>query len=101
MRSAIKKLMAVGAITGLGLSTAALANDAEELKALSEAKISLTQAIAAAEQHQGGQAYEASIDDDSFKPEYEVNIAREGTAYKVRVDGVSGEVIGAREDRED
>lgn len=101
MRGSIKKLMAVGEIIGLGLSTVALANDAEEVRALSKAKITLTQAIAAAEQHQGGQAYEASIDDESFKPEYEVNIARDGTVYEVRVDGVSGEVIGAREDRED
>jgi signal transduction histidine kinase len=81
--SSIKKFMAVGAITSLGLPTAALARDAEEIRALSEAKISLTQAIFAAEKHQGGQAYEAKVDDDSFKPEYEIDVAKDGRVYEV------------------
>jgi uncharacterized membrane protein YkoI len=98
MTGSMKKLMVVCAITGIGLSTVALADDAEKVKALSETKITLTQAIAAAEKHQGGQAYEASIDDDSFKPEYEINIVKDGKTYEVTVDGVSGEVIRSRED---
>jgi uncharacterized membrane protein YkoI len=98
MTGSIKNLMVAFAITGIGLSTVALADDAEKVRALSEAKISLTQAIAAAEKHQGGQAYEASIDDDSFKPEYEINIVKDGKTYEVTVDGVSGTVIGSRED---
>jgi uncharacterized membrane protein YkoI len=58
------------------------------------------QAIQAAETAQGGQAYEAGIDDDSFKPEYEVSIVRDDRRYDVRVDAVTGEVKGAHEDRD-
>jgi uncharacterized membrane protein YkoI len=96
-----KKFLAVGALTSIGLPLVALANDADEVRALSETKISLTQAIAAAERHQGGQAYEAKVDDDSFKPEYEIDVAKDGKVYEVRVDGVSGEVIEAREEQND
>jgi uncharacterized membrane protein YkoI len=101
MTGSIKKFLAAGVITGIGLTTVALARDAEEVRALSEAKISLVQAITAAEQYQGGQAYEAGLEDDSFKPEYEIGVVKDGKVYEVRVDGVSGEVIGAREDLSD
>ena len=101
MTRSIKKFLAVGVLIGVGLPLVALANDADEVRALSETKISLTQAIAAAERHQGGQAYEAKVDEDSFKPEYEVDVVKDGRVYEVRVDGVSGEVIGAREDQND
>ena len=60
----------------------------------------MVQAIQAAETHQGGQAYEASIDDDSFRPEYEVSVLREDRTYDVRINAVTGEVLGSREDRD-
>jgi uncharacterized membrane protein YkoI len=72
----------------------------DEVLALSETKINLIQAINAAEKHQGGQAFEASLDDDSFKPTYEVAVAKNGTVYDVRIDGVTGEVLGSREDKD-
>lgn len=101
MMRAIKKFLAGSLLIGIGLPLVALANDADEVRVLAETKITLTQAIAAAERHQGGQAYEAKVDDDSFKPEYEVDVVKDGRVYEVRVDGVSGAVIGAREDHHD
>ena len=77
------------------------AEDASEIKALTEAKISLTQAIDAAEKHQGGKALDASIDDDSFTPTFEVSVVKDGKVYDVRIDGVKGTVLGAREDLDD
>ncbi len=68
---------------------------------MSKAKISLVEAIQSAEQSQGGVALEAGIDDDSFKPEYEVTILREDRQYDVRVDAVSGAIIDSREDIDD
>jgi uncharacterized membrane protein YkoI len=41
------------------------------------------------------------LDDDSSKPEYEISIVRGGKVYEVAVNGISGEVIGAREDHDD
>lgn len=82
------------------ISTSAFA-DREDIRLLSETKISLIEAIQAAEKHQGGKAYEASIDDDSFSPAYEIGVIRDTTIYDVRVDAVTGKVIGAREDIDD
>lgn len=89
------------AACGLAGLAAAHAADADELRMLEQAKISLTQAIDAAERHQGGRAIEASLDDDSFQPAYEVSVVKDGRVYDVQVDGNSGQVLGAREDRDD
>ncbi len=81
-------------------ATNALA-DSQDIKAAAQAKISLVQAIEAAEKHQGGKAIDASIDDDSFSPTYEVSVVKDAKLYDVRVDAVSGSVLGAREDMDD
>jgi uncharacterized membrane protein YkoI len=99
--SRIIPLLAFTAVLVLG-SWKALAVDAEEIKLFREAKITLSEAIAAAEKHQPGKAVEAGLDDDSFTPTYEVNIlTQDSRAYDVRVDAVSGKVIGSREDIDD
>ncbi len=81
-------------------ATNALA-DAEDVQAASQAKISLVQAIQLAEKHQGGKAIDASIDDDSFSPTYEVSVVKDAKLYDVRIDAVKGTVLGAREDMDD
>jgi uncharacterized membrane protein YkoI len=91
---------AVAAMGGMSQPITAPAGESEDIRALAETKISLTEAIGAAELYQGGHAFEASVDDDSFKPEYEVGVVQGGKAFEVRVDGVTGKVIGAREDRD-
>ncbi|MET0406468.1 MAG: PepSY domain-containing protein [Cystobacter sp.] len=86
----------------IGLAAgAASASKAGEIKMLAQTKISLQQAIDAAQRHQGGQALEASLDDDSFKPVYEVTLVKDSRVYDVWVDGVDGKVVGAREDVKD
>ena len=75
--------------------------DSKDAQALAEAKITLVQAIQAAEKAHGGSAFDAQIDDDSARPEFEVGIVREGRIYDVRVDALTGEVLGVREDRDD
>jgi uncharacterized membrane protein YkoI len=75
--------------------------DLNDIKLLTEAKITLSQAIHQAEKSQDGQAIEASLDDDSFKPAYEVSVVRDGKIFDVQVDALSGEVLGAREDVDD
>ncbi len=82
-------------LAGLALAGVALA-DKEDLKLLEQTSISLTEAIAIAEKHQGGRAYEANLDDDSFSPEYEVDVAVGSTFFEVTVNGVTGEVAKVR-----
>jgi len=78
----------------------ARADNKEETDALAKAKITLIEAIQAAEKHTAGKAFDASLDDDSFRSEYEVNVVKDGTVYDVRIDGENGEVLGSREDRD-
>ena len=81
--------------------TVACADDFEEIQALQDANVTLVQAIQTAEAHVGGQAIEASIDDDSFSPMVEVSVVVDGRVFDVRVNAEDGTVIGAREDRDD
>jgi uncharacterized membrane protein YkoI len=97
----LKNAFATAAILGGIVAGTALASDADEIKMLAQTKISLQQAIELAQQHQGGQAFEASIDDDSFKPVYEVSVVKDNRVYDVWVDGVEGKVLRAREDTKD
>lgn len=81
-------------------ATNALAGS-EDLKAAAQAKISLVQAIESAQKHQGGTAIDASIDDDSFSPTYEVSVVKDAKLYDVRVDAVTGGILSTREDMDD
>lgn len=71
---------------------------AEEIAVWKEVKITLVQAIQVAEEHLHGQAIEANLDEDSFKPTYEISVVKEGRIYDVRVDGVTREILDSRED---
>ena len=79
----------------------ALAADRSDIRLLNETKISLTDAIKAAEKDRNGRAIDASLDDDSFRPAYEVSVAVGDRIYDVQVDGTDGKVLGAREDMDD
>jgi uncharacterized membrane protein YkoI len=89
----------IAAFAGLLFSGIALA-DRDDAKRLAETKISLTEAVAAAEKHQGGQAYDASLDDDGKSLSYEVEVLVGDKTYEVTVDAVSGAVANVKEDRD-
>ncbi|KCZ55084.1 hypothetical protein HY29_02415 [Hyphomonas beringensis] len=96
----MKKTLAAAVVLG-GAATGFAHADREDARAMEAAKITLIEAIQAAETHQGGKAFEAQIEDDSFTPEYEVNILADGKVYDVRVNAETGDVIGSREDLDD
>jgi uncharacterized membrane protein YkoI len=100
MNTLIKPVIILAASAGLAISAAALA-DQDDIRLLAETRVTLIEAIEIAQNHQGGQAYEATLDDDSFTPEYEVNVVVDNVSYEVTVDGVSGEVRKVKEDRDD
>lgn len=91
------KLMILTVLTSCSLVASVAVADKDDAKMLAKAKISLVEAITAAEAHQGGQAFNAEIEDDSFNPEYEVKILKEDKIFKVTVDGVSGKVTRVKE----
>ncbi len=96
----MKKLYITSAAIILG-SSAAYAADASDIRLLNESKISLVEAIEAAEDNIGGKAIEASLDDDAWKPAYEVSIVKDNRVFDVQVDATDGKVLGSREDIDD
>ena len=102
MNDTYRTLLGAAVAAGLtGAIAAAARADQDELRLAAEAKVVLTQAIATAEQHLGGRAIGAKLDDDSFKPAYEVTVVKDGRVYDVQVDAVTNAVLGSREDTDD
>jgi uncharacterized membrane protein YkoI len=102
VNNTLTTLLGAVAFAGVtGAAAAAARADQEDLRLFSEAKVMLTQAIATAEQHLGGQAIGAKLDDDSFEPAYEVTIVKDNRVFDVYVDAVTNAVLGSREDRDD
>lgn len=95
------KAMAVGALLLAGVASAPAWADADDIRGLEDAKITLVDAINTAEKHVGGKAYDASYDNDSFKPAFDVEVAKDGKSFDVRIDGATGEVLGMSEDTND
>ena len=90
------------AIFAMALITVTVANvaqageskeEAKELKLFSQAKISLTEAIKAAEQKTGGKAIEAEVDGESSGVQFEIEILKDGKIHEVLVDGITGKVL--------
>lgn len=92
-------LLALTMTAALGLAAGDAHAGRKERERLAETQITLVQAITTAETHHGGRAYEAELEGDSFTPEYEVKILKDGKEFEVTVDGVSGEVKRVREDK--
>lgn len=95
------KSQTLTALAAIMLLSSASWSVAKEAKGFSSAKITLSEAIRAAEKHTGGKAYEASFDDDNFKPTYEVDIIKNGKSFDVEVDGLNGKIIRSRPDDDD
>ena len=99
MNDTFRILLGAAAVAGVtGAVAAAARADQEDLRQFSEAKVTLIQAIATAEQHLGGRAIGATLDDDSFKPAYDVSVVKDGRVFDVQVDAVKNAVLGSRED---
>jgi uncharacterized membrane protein YkoI len=99
MNDTFRIFLAATTVAGVaGAAATAAWADQEELNLPLQAKVMLTQAIATAEQHLGGRAIGAKLDDDSFKPAYEVTVVKDNRVYDVHVDAVTNAVLGSRED---
>ncbi len=69
--------------------------------ALAQAKVSLSQAITAAEQHAGGNASRAEFEGENGKFVYEVEVVGGGKSTDVKVDANSGQILSAQADEAD
>ena len=104
MRSKKSLLFGVIGATALGASLAfAGANGGPENDAalLSQAKISLPQAIAVAEQHAQGKAVRAELEDENGTLVYGVEVTNGIQTTDVKVDINNGKILSARADQAD
>ncbi|MCK9606412.1 MAG: PepSY domain-containing protein [Methylomonas sp.] len=86
-------MMMVGSAINLARATEAKDEEVNELLLFSQAKISLQEAITAAEQKTGGKAMEAELNDESAAVQFEVEIVKNGKVHEVIVDGKTGKVL--------
>ncbi len=86
-------VIAAGTAVNLAQASDSKEKDTKELQFFSQAKISLAEAINAAEQKTGGKAMEAEIDDESGAIQFEIEVVKDGKIHKVIVDGKTGNVL--------
>lgn len=97
-------LLVVALATGGGVAwavtgqQAAMDNDA---LAIAKAKISLSQAIATAEQHAGGKATRAEFEHEKGSWVFDVEVASGARVFDVRIDADKGAVLSSLEDKAD
>lgn len=90
----------VAAALAMSLAQAAdgMKEEQREAQGLAQTKISLVQAIQAAEQHVGGKAVSARLEHERDGYVYEVEVLQGGKATDVEVDAADGKVIRAKPD---
>lgn len=81
-------------------SAHAASDTAKDIQRLSEAKISLVDAIGIAEKHIGGKAIDADLDSDLGKVVYDVSVIKDQAEHEVRIDAISGDVIVSKIDKD-
>jgi uncharacterized membrane protein YkoI len=86
-------VIASGAIGGLAAAYAGNDNVADEATIMANAKITMAQAIAAAEQQVGGRAVGSGIEDQDGTVYYEVQVVKDGSRQKVLIDPQTGKII--------
>lgn len=93
-------ITALSVSAALGTAYASMDKDNDAL-AIRGAKISLIQAVAAAERHLGGAASRAEFEQHHGQGVYEIEIVKGGNVSDVRVDASNGAILAARADHSD
>ncbi len=94
----------VAAVATLSLAAAGFAftvHADDEALGLAEARISLVEAVTAAEQHVGGKAFQAEYEREKGQWVFEVAVVKDQQVMDVKVDSMTGKVLSAIEDKPD
>ena len=96
-------IMAAGVATAGGLVYANQSGvrQGDAMVNLAQAKISLAQAVATAEQHVGGRASRAELQNENGRLVYGVEVVDTTRTMDVKVDAVNGSVLSAQADQAD
>ena len=101
LKSALSRgLLASTLFMTAAMGVAHASDGAKKWEAINQTKVSLVQAIDAAEKHQAGaKAVEADFDAKGDKSYYEVKVVTsDKEVYEVKVDAKTGEVISSEKD---
>lgn len=94
--------VALAALVTAAIGSAYAAESAEnDALAITGAKISLMQAVAAAEQHVGGKAFQVEYQRYNGQWVFDVEVAKDQSIMDVKVDSTSGQVVSSVEDKAD
>ena len=95
-------LAALAALSATAIGSVYAAKSAEnDAMAIAGAKIAMTQAVTAAEQHVGGKASRAEYERHKGQWVFDVEVIKDRKVTDVKVDPMSGKVIAAVEDKTD
>jgi uncharacterized membrane protein YkoI len=93
-----RKRIFAGALIAAALATTTAAHARDESATTAAAPgITITQAIATAEQHGSGRAVEAEFERGVHGPYYEVKVVGQNGVHKVYVDATDGKVLASRQ----
>lgn len=96
-------IIAAGVATAGGLAyakTAGVENDA--IADLAKAKISLTQAVGAAEAHATGKATKAELEGERGAVVYDIEVVTaDNKVFDIKVDAADGKVLSSKQDQAD
>ena len=89
-----------------GLGVAVASNSAQQTNGeddlnIAQTKVTLIQAVTAAEQKVGGRAARAELNDENGKLVYSVEVVNDTQATDVKVDAMSGQILTAKADLAD
>lgn len=89
------------ALSGAGIFAYATGAQENDALAINQAKITLSQAIAAAEQHDNGKASKAEYEQSKSGWEFDVEVVSGAKVFDVKVNAETGKVISSVEDKKD
>jgi uncharacterized membrane protein YkoI len=94
-------LATAAAIGGGAYAAKTQGGEEDDALAISQAKVTLAEAITAAEQHVGGKAAKAELEKQNGKWTFDVEVVKDRKVMDVAVDSTTGKVLSANEDKAD
>ncbi|HDZ37221.1 MAG TPA: peptidase M4 [Marinobacter sp.] len=101
MNKRLRLLLLCSALTVTAIPAFASGDIETDEPSISQAKISLQEAIQVAEQHSGGKASRAEFEQTANGPAFDVEITKGKQTLDVRVDPMTSKVLSSEMDRED
>lgn len=94
-------VIATLATAAAGVSAFAAGGSGNDARIIPNAKVSLSQAVTAAEQHVGGTASKAEVETHAGKPVYDVEVVKGPQVFDVKISPDQGTVIATVADKAD